>query len=219
MRSIIASPLLSLLILITACASTGVSIAPQSGTGVADIDPAASPPLPQPGVVRLHILGDDPRVEVHGPSSGTPTYHGGVATRLEEGVVCRAPCGSVVDGRSGQWLRFGGPGITSSSKFQLLDKKGDQWVHVEPGSSDLRTAGFSVLALGAGPVAAGVVMSWVLAVRSVDEDAPTSATAGLAVSFAVGGAGVIGGLTMIGMSRTTYQFVERGHATGRSGPD
>lgn len=215
----IVSLCLSSLILSTACASTGVATIPQSDAGVADIDPTAAAPSPQPGVVRLHVLAGDPHVEVHGPSSGTPTYYGGVATRLEEGVVCRAPCGSVVDGRSGQWLRFGGPGITSSSKLQLLDKKGDQWVHVEPGSSDLRTAGFSVLALGAGPVAAGIVMSWVLAIRSVYEDALPSATAGLAVSFAVGGAGVIGGLTMIGMSRTTYQFVERGHATGRSGLD
>ena len=176
--------------------------------------------------MRLHIVGDYPRVEVHDPHSGTPTYHGGVVTRMEEGVVCRAPCGSVVDGRAGQWLHFGGPGVTSSSKFQLLDKKGEQWVNVEPGSSTLRIGGFTTLAFGAASVAAGAMMLLILPFKHAGEDLPLSAKAGLAVSFAVGGAGILGGVTMIGMGSTTYQFVERdhafverGHAFGRLGPD
>jgi hypothetical protein len=125
----------------------------------------------------------------------------------------------VVDGRAGQWLYFGGPGVTSSSKFQLLDKKGEQWVNVEPGSSTLRIGGFTTLAFGAASVAAGAMMLWILAFKHAGEDLPPSAKAGLAVSFSVGGAGIIGGLTMIGMGSTTYQFVERGHALGRLGPD
>ena len=63
------------------------------------------------------------------------------------------------------------------------------------------------------------MMFWILALKHAGQGLPTSAKAGLAVSFSVGGAGILGGVTMIGMGRTTYQFVERGHTIGRAGPD
>jgi hypothetical protein len=124
----------------------------------------------------------------------------------------------VIDGRAGQELYFGGPDVTSSSRFQLLDKKGDQWVSVDSGSSDLRMGGFAMLALGAGlvAVAAALLPWWNVA---YPDGLPSSTTAGVALSFSLGGAAIISGLVMIGASRTTFEFVERDRTIGRARRD
>lgn len=64
-------------------------------------------------------------------------------------LVCRAPCGQVVDAGRGQPFSFGGEELTPSGQFYLKDLEGDWVARVKPGRRKLALGGFAALALGA----------------------------------------------------------------------
>jgi len=125
------------------------TLAPAPATVTATSREALEPST-QPGVPRIHIATEDPRVQLrrYNWAATTGDARSG-ATSLAE-IVCRAPCDEVIDGRRGEEFFFGGTGVSPSSHFQLFDKQGDLTAEVKPGSRLKRTGGLVSLFIGAG---------------------------------------------------------------------
>ncbi len=119
--------------------------------GVADVMPAAPAPTipPGDGIVRVHIDSPDPSVELRGFGvSKLRPVGSGFESLGPSTILCHAPCDSYVDARMGQSMVVAGPGIPSSSWFQLYDRTGDVDLSVRPGNQALSTLSMVGYSLG-----------------------------------------------------------------------
>ena len=182
--------------------------------------PPAAPPSPpnapagadltptELGLARIHIMTDDPQVQLHhylgmAPAGYVTSRHGGVTPVLGtvSEVVCRTPCGEVIDGRKGDEFYFAGKGITPSAPFQVFDKQGDFTAEVHPGSVGKRVGGlFSVI--GGGGLAAVGMMT--LGLGAISEDQSFTTIGGVALG--VGAVVLVAGIVMLVSSKTTYDL-------------
>lgn len=172
--------------------------------------PEEQPALP-PGMVKVHIDTDDPKVQLHryrGSSVGLVVVPvNAIVISDYSNVVCRAPCDRVVDGRDGEEYFFAGSGLSSSGRFQLYDRTGTLEAKVNPGSNTLRWVGIGAALAGIAPVLGGAGM---LAIGSdIKDDFPDEGsrwkTIG-AVAIGVGTAMIIGGIVLWLSGRTTYEL-------------
>ncbi len=77
--------------------------------------PAAAGPAPGPGVVRLHIEGDEPGVQLYRVlATAMAVGAGGTAYAQAQEIVCTAPCDKIIDGSKGEAFFFAGDGIAAS---------------------------------------------------------------------------------------------------------
>jgi hypothetical protein len=74
--------------------------------------------------------------------------NGGTGTVGFSDIVCRAPCGVVVDGSLGETFTFGDQQIPLTDQFQLLGKKGDVTARVKLGKPVLRFWAWWTLGMG-----------------------------------------------------------------------
>lgn len=122
----------------------------------------------RPGLVRLHIDADAPRVElrrVGGAAIARYSVYGNSITPnyiTLYTTVCKAPCDAVIDGRDESTFFFGGPGVTDSSNFQLTERRGDVRAHVKTGNASRHSAGYWTMVFG-GSAAAGTGLVLALA--------------------------------------------------------
>jgi hypothetical protein len=127
---------------------------------------------------------------------------GQIGNRVVTQPACQAPCDQIIDGRPGQSFFFVGDGIPESSRFQLRDKAGDVSVHVEPGSSALRTGGIALTTMGTLGTLAGLP---ILIVGSTNNGSTTALAAG-GILLGVGVTALVSGIVMIVKSGTDYHF-------------
>jgi hypothetical protein len=116
-------------------------------------------PVPdKDGVVRLWMRQPDPEVQLLRTDVAPlqTTHSTGVV--VTSGIICRAPCGTVVDGSLGEPFTFGRLGMPLTHQFQLLGHTGDVTADVKLASPGLRFGGFWLLGLGLGGVAGGAAL-------------------------------------------------------------
>jgi hypothetical protein len=90
------------------------------------------PATPEKGIVRLTIKTDNPQIQL---KRNVATIMTSANTGLLiQDLICRAPCGAVVDGRKGEQFFFGGQNVIASDDFQLIDYAGNVEATVEEGS-------------------------------------------------------------------------------------
>lgn len=88
------------------------------------------PAMTKDGQVRLWIKQKDPMLQLMGGSRG---------------IVCRAPCGEVIDGSLGEVFLFAHGGRLATDPFQVIGHKGDVTADVKPSRLGLRLAGSTFL--------------------------------------------------------------------------
>jgi hypothetical protein len=154
-------------------------------------------PMPhKDGVVRLWIRSPDPQIQLLSSTFSPIAIDGAAGTLAVHNVLCRAPCGEVIDGSLGGEFYFGGKGLMSSRGFQLLSMKGDVTATVKPRGRGRWIAGNVVACLGTVAAALGT-----LGLLTSDGDRNAS------IAAVAGGAGLLGiGIPLILTSMTTYSF-------------
>jgi len=90
------------------------------------------PATPEKGIVRLTIKTDNPQVQLKRNVATVMTS--ATTGLLIQELICRAPCGVVVDGRKGEQFYFGGMNFIASDPFQLIDYSGNLEATVKEGS-------------------------------------------------------------------------------------
>lgn len=170
--------------------------------------PAEAGPAPGPGVVRLHIEGDEPGVQLYRVlGTAMAVGPGGTAFAQAQEIVCTAPCDQIIDGSKGEPYFFAGDGITASDPFTLTEHQGDIMARVETGSAGARTGGLFMAYTGA-PLAAGGIVLTIMGFAMDDE---TGAMDTFKIMGPImGGVGVallIPGIVLAAGNSTDYQFV------------
>jgi hypothetical protein len=90
------------------------------------------PATPENGIVRLTVKTDNPQIQL---KRNVATIMTSATTGvLIQDLICRAPCGAVVDGRKGEQFFFGGMNVIASDSFQLIDYSGNVEATVKEGS-------------------------------------------------------------------------------------
>ena len=112
------------------------------------------PATPENGIVRLTIKTDNPQVQLKRKVATVMTS--ATTGLLIEELVCRAPCGVVVDGRKGEEFYFGGKDFIPSEPFQLITHSGNLEATVKEGNHLAYTlgGGFLVARTSSGPLRA-----------------------------------------------------------------
>jgi hypothetical protein len=112
---------------------------PKGGLGLAgpaaDSAPEAElqlPATPEKGLVRLTLKTDNPQIQLKRNVATIMTSS--TTGVLIQDLICRAPCGAVVDGRKGEQFFFGGMNVIASDSFQLIDYSGNVEATVKEGS-------------------------------------------------------------------------------------
>jgi hypothetical protein len=150
---------------------------------------AAEPP-PASWTARVHLLTDEPRVELRRYPDGS--------------LVCHAPCGVDVSIQRGDFFQLRGEGLTSSETFDFAPGAGEVRIKVDPGHSGRRAFGFSFVVFG-GVLAAGGLFTDVI--MNTDLDGARPSHWGLAVG-ALGGAFIAGGIAALISGHDTRFEVE-----------
>jgi len=124
------------------------------------------------------------------------------------GIHCLAPCDRVVDGRLGNEYYFGGPGVTDSGRFTLLDYQGAVRARVSAGSQGLRTASKVLFWVGVGLAAPGsaIFMATTNASSSSLDDGKRGLHTVSTGMLLGGAASMVAGIVMYFSSRTTFEF-------------
>jgi hypothetical protein len=123
--------------------------APFPGVALTPVDLLPPPQPNELGAPLVHIESDAP-VSLH---EATVSLDG-----RRRPVVCRTPCDTVIDGRSGRAFYFAGDEIPESSRFLLTEKSGAVSVRVSPGNEALQPAGTTFLTLGILGASTGAVL-------------------------------------------------------------
>jgi hypothetical protein len=160
--------------------------------------PAPADMAPEPVGPRIFIESTRP-VEVHLYELTPPPY--GKYTHSAKRLVCRAPCGQIVDGSSGNPFQLGGDGITSSKLFHLKDLEGDHVLHVRPGRTSLGVGGFVATVFGTMGIGAGSMM---MLMTRRDE---TRIGGGMVLGAGV--ALLVAGIVLLARGITRYKLVKR----------
>jgi hypothetical protein len=186
-------------------------------------DPLARPPpRPAPGVVRLHVFSEEPKVELW--RSGAPQIvHTGAQIVVTPSFerLCRAPCDVIVDGRKGDAFFFAGEDVPPSDPFTLTEAQGDVAAVVDVGSPAARTAGTWLGILGLVGVVTGplIAMAGYLAVDPAESDNDIIVAGG--ITLGAGAALLVGGILLNAASSTEVELVapasERGVSLSTGG--
>jgi len=104
------------------------------------------PATPENGLVRLTVKTDNPQVQLK-RNVATIMTSATTGVLIQE-VICRAPCGAVVDGRKGEQFYFGGKNFIESDRFQLIDYSGNLEARVKEGNHTMYTVGGVGLVVG-----------------------------------------------------------------------
>jgi len=129
-------------------------------SGTAPAAPAAEgelqlPATPEKGLVRLHVKTDNQQFQLK-RNVATIMTSATTGVLIQE-VICRAPCGAVVDGRLGEQFYFGGLNVIESDRFQLINYAGDVEATVKEGNHTMHSVGGSMLVIGIlGAVVGGI---------------------------------------------------------------
>lgn len=90
------------------------------------------PATPEKGIVRLTVKTDNPQIQLKRNVATIMTSQ--TTGVLIQDLICRAPCGAVVDGRKGEQFFFGGMNVIASDNFQLIDYSGNVEATVKEGN-------------------------------------------------------------------------------------
>ena len=164
-----------------------------------------------------------PRLHVKSTSEGVGLYRVNLAN-LDDTVphgdlVCDAPCDKQIGEGIGKLYFFGGPGLSSSGRFELESHGNFVDAHVNAGSRTAKTAGIVFISIGGG---AGLTAIGLAVYGAAINGAPptrignaseTLNAGGLleaaGVIGGIGGAMLLGGLIAFGSGVTTYDLYER----------
>jgi hypothetical protein len=156
---------------------------------------APGPPPSGPGIVRLHIVSDDPTV----------------ALQSDGWKVCEAPCDRMIDGRYHRPFLLVGEDTDSSSELEFSDYQGELTAEVHAGSTTLLGFGIASMALS-------VLLVTVSVTQATDEE-PEVGTAGQWALGIAGGSLLVGGSLMVAFGPTRVELTPGGPtraAAGRS---
>lgn len=103
------------------------------------------PATPEKGIVRLTIKTDNPQVQLKRKVARITSGSTGL---LVEELICRTPCGAVIDGRKGEEFYFGGKDYLASDPFQIIDHSGNLEATVKEGSYVAYSLGSGFLVIG-----------------------------------------------------------------------
>jgi hypothetical protein len=151
--------------------------------------------------LRVHLFTKDDRVELR---------------RLtDDALICKAPCGAVVQFHEQDAFAFRGEGLLPSAPFQFRPRDGDVTLRVDPGSAAPRYLGAGLLAVG-GTAALISLLAVPLVGNTVFCDGDPSCIAqhnddrqtALTVGLVALGAAVLGGVLLALTHPTTYSADE-----------
>ena len=115
------------------------------------------PATPEKGIVRLTIKTDNPQVQLKRNVATVMTS--ATTGLLIQELICRAPCGVVVDGRKGEQFYFGGMNFIASDSFQLIDYSGNLEATVKEGSHGAFWGSVWAIVFGVGGAVAGLTLA------------------------------------------------------------
>jgi hypothetical protein len=171
-------------------APSSVAAATADGSGadrIARTEKPAEPSLDKDGVVRLWVTSKEPNVQLLRTTIGPLALGAAQGVVVTSSVVCRAPCGTVVDGSLGETFTFGLEENPRTDTFQLLGHKGDVTAKVTPAKPGLRIGGYVLGAAGAAvAITSAVVLAMPEREGAVHSTAATAALIGGGVAFALG---------------------------------
>ena len=114
------------------------------------------PATPEKGIVRLTIKTDNPQVQLKRNVATVMTS--ATTGLLIQELICRAPCGVVVDGRKGEQFYFGGMNFIASDPFQLIDYSGNLEATVKEGSHGAFWGSVWAIVLGVSGAVGGLTL-------------------------------------------------------------
>ena len=136
------------------------------------------PATPEKGIVRLTVKTDNPQIQLKRNVATIMTSQ--TTGLLIQDLICRAPCGAVIDGRKGEQFFFGGMNVIASDSFQVIDYSGNLEATVKEGN---HTA-FWVSAMGIVVGLTGAITG--LVVAATDDFKWGLITAGAGVGITIG---------------------------------
>ena len=160
------SSALSLLLCGTIVAASGTAWAADEGPGGLGLASPARrrdrgelqlPATPEKGIVRLTIKTDNPQVQLKRNVATVMTS--ATTGLLIQELICRAPCGVVVDGRKGEQFYFGGMNFIASDPFQLIDYSGNLEATVKEGSHGAFWGSVWAIVFGVSGAVAGLTLA------------------------------------------------------------
>lgn len=101
-------------------------------TGAAAEGELQLPATPEKGIVRLTVKTDNPQFQLKRNVATIMTSQ--TTGVLIQDLICRAPCGVVIDGRKGEQFFFGGMNVIASDSFQVIDYSGNLEATVKEGN-------------------------------------------------------------------------------------
>ena len=107
--------------------------------------------------VRLTIKTDNPQVQLKRNVATVMTS--ATTGLLIQELICRAPCGVVVDGRKGEQFYFGGMNVIASDSFQLIDYSGNLEATVKEGSHGAFWGSVWAIVFGVSGAVAGLTLA------------------------------------------------------------
>lgn len=147
----------------------------------------AAPALDKDGVVRLWVTSREPNVQLLRTTVGPMALGAAQGVIVTSRLVCRAPCGTVIDGSLGETFTFGLEENPRTDAFQLLGHKGEVTAKVTPANPGLRIGGFMLGAAGAAAaITGGVILALPTPEGKVHSTAATAALIAGGVGFALG---------------------------------
>ncbi|TPV93422.1 MAG: hypothetical protein B7733_20640 [Myxococcales bacterium FL481] len=183
--------------------------APTAATAAAQAAPTLATPRRGAPQVLLEVRGNrEVTLFEVAPENEWGTATAGVGAPARDVMLdprCKAPCDEIIDGRKGQSFVVGGPRVSPSKPFQLLDRGGAVTLHVTPRPQGFRLAAWTLTPLGVLLAPVGVLMvtnPFREPGEAVDDDLRT----GGYVAIGVAGAAVIGGVLLAVFSRTKVRF-------------
>lgn len=181
-------------------------------------EPAATPPQtdPEPAALgpRLHIETTRPaRVQLYEITSEMVAHGANVVVHgINYRPACTAPCDKVIDVSRGTPFFFGGDGLSTSTRFNLSDARGDVTATVKPGRRGLRTGGIIMMGVGSAlAVVGGALIVFAKSdarTSSILDDMPAPPPKyGLPIGVIIGGVAILaGGIAMYVTGLTRYKL-------------
>ncbi|XXT18198.1 hypothetical protein WME94_49005 [Sorangium sp. So ce429] len=171
-----------------------------------DAAPCSRPPAAPSGtgIVRVHIETENPDVQLHRwLRASVPRTKDTVVLMNGHEFICKAPCDKLVNASMGQEYFFSGPGITDSSRFRMIQRRGDVTIEVRPGSSALYDSVRPLRYAGAAMLTVGIPYGYSVA---VSDDTPGWGHA-LAISWVASGLALVGVSFVLSLTeKTEYSF-------------
>jgi hypothetical protein len=174
---------------------------PASDGSVADqIMRTKTEPADKDGVVRLWVQPNDTKIQLlRTQLTHVTASNGATGTLGFSDIVCRAPCGVVVDGSLGETFTFGDEQVPLTDRFQLIGHKGDVTARVKLGRPYLRQAAWFAGIFAISGLTMGSISAFSSS-ESIHDDTIT------AVGLGGGGALLVGAIVMYVASSPDVSF-------------